>query len=280
MSAMQDDAHRLREALQLDLPGARLEVELLMRHVLRADRARFLAHPELAERAARSPAYRALLERRAAGEPIAYLLGTREFYGRSFEVDPAVLIPRPETELLVDLALERIAPDATAHVLDVGTGSGCVAISIALERPHASVSAVDVSPGALVVAAANAARLDARNVRLLPGDVYVPVADARFDVIVSNPPYVAAGDAHLACGDVRFEPRLALVGGDDGLSVLRVLIESGGARLNAGGWLLVEHGYDQADAVRERLREAGFDAVFSHADLAGIERISGGRWDA
>lgn len=278
MNAMHDDAHRLREALQLDAAGARLEVELLMRHVLQVDRARFIAHPELADRAARSPAYRALLGRRAAGEPIAYLLGTREFYGRSFEVDPAVLIPRPETELLVDLALERLPTDAPAQVLDVGTGSGCIAISIAIERPQASVIAVDVSAGALAVATRNAARLHARNVRIALGDGYTPVADLGFDVIVSNPPYVARGDAHLTRGDLRFEPQLALVGGSDGLSVLRMLIEAGGACLRAGGWLLLEHGFDQADAVRELMRRAGFDDVCTHADLAEVARVSGGRW--
>lgn len=278
MTAMRDDAQRLCEALQLDPAVAPLEVELLMRHVLQIDRARFIAHPELAQRAAQSPAYRALLERRMAGEPIAYLLGMREFYGRAFEVDSAVLIPRPETELLVDLALARIALDANAHVLDIGTGSGCIAISIALERPRAAVTAVDVSAAALAVAARNAGRLNAHNVRFVLGDGYGPVADVRFDVIVSNPPYVAQDDAHLARGDLRFEPRLALVGGSDGLSVLRMLIEAGGAHLHAGGWLFLEHGYDQADAVRASLAAAGFDELFMCADLAGQPRISGGCW--
>lgn len=278
MNALRDDALRLREALQLDAAGARLEVELLMRHVLDVDRARFIAHPELAQRAAQSPAYRALLERRSAGEPIAYLLGVREFYGRSFEVDPAVLIPRPETELLVDLALERVPLDAPAQVLDVGTGSGCIAVSVGLERPRASITAVDLSDSALAIARRNAARLHASNLRFLSGDTYAPAAGLRFDIIVSNPPYIAHGDAHLARGDLRFEPHLALVGGDDGLAVLRVLIDEGGAHLNAGGWLLLEHGFDQADAVRGRMRDVGFGSVFTHADLAGVPRVTGGRW--
>lgn len=278
MNAMQDDAHRLRAALQLAPAAARLEVELLMRHVLQVDRARFIAHPELAKHAGQSPAYRALLERRMAGEPIAYLLGTREFYGRAFDVDSAVLIPRPETELLVEIALGHSAPGANPDVLDIGTGSGCIAISIALERPRATVTAVDVSTAALDVATRNAARLNAHNVRFVLGDGYGPVADARFDMIVSNPPYIARDDAHLARGDLRFEPQVALVGGSDGLSVLRMLIEAGGAHLHAGGWLLLEHGYDQADAVREALSAAGFGDLFMRADLAGMPRISGGRW--
>lgn len=275
---MQDDARRLREALQLDAAGARLEVELLVRHVLQVDRARFIAHPELAQRAAQSPEYRALLERRVAGEPIAYLLGMREFYGRGFEVDPTVLVPRPETELLVELALERVPSGASSQVLDVGTGSGCIAISIALERARAAVTALDLSEAALAVATRNAARLNARNVRFALGDAYAPVTDTRFDVIVSNPPYIAQGDPHLVRGDLRFEPQLALVGGSDGLSVLRVLIEAGGAHLNAGGWLLLEHGFDQGEAVRAMMRGAGLDEVFTHVDLAGLPRVSGGHW--
>jgi release factor glutamine methyltransferase len=217
-----------------------------------------------------------LTQRRACGEPVAYLTGKREFYSLDFKVTPAVLIPRPETELLVDLALERIPVDRSLKVLDLGTGSGAIALTIARHRPLASIIAVDVSIEAIAVAKSNAEQLDAHNVRIMKGDWYDGLAGERFDLIVSNPPYVASADPHLARGDLRFEPSIALTDGGDGLDCLRSIIGSAPAHLVTGGTLLVEHGYDQAEACRRLMNNAGIGAIICHSDLAGIPRISGG----
>ena len=215
-----------------------------------------------------------LLQRRLDGEPVAYILGQREFYGLPFEVGPAVLIPRPETELLVELALERLAPKGRA--LDMGTGSGAIAVALAHTRRDAQVSALDVSKDALATATRNAAANGA-TVRFLESSWYEAVGSEQFDLIVSNPPYIAAGDRHLSEGDLRFEPTGALTDHADGLSALRTIIAGAPDHLPPQGWLLMEHGYDQAQAVRELLVQAGFSEVQSWADLAGIERVSGGR---
>jgi release factor glutamine methyltransferase len=215
-----------------------------------------------------------LLQRRLDGEPVAYILGQREFYGLPFEVGPAVLIPRPETELLVELALERLPPKG--RVLDMGTGSGAIAVALAHTRPDAQVSALDVSKDALATATRNAAANGA-TVRFLESSWYEAVGSEQFDLIVSNPPYIAAGDRHLSEGDLRFEPTGALTDHADGLSALRTIIAGAPGHLPPQGWLLMEHGYDQAQAVRELLAQAGFSEVQSWADLAGIERVSGGR---
>lgn len=215
-----------------------------------------------------------LLQRRLDGEPVAYILGQREFYGLPFEVGPAVLIPRPETELLVELALERLPPKG--RVLDMGTGSGAIAVALAHTRPDAQVSALDVSKDALATAARNAASNGA-TVRFLESSWYAAVGSEQFDLIVSNPPYIAAGDRHLSEGDLRFEPTGALTDHADGLSALRIIIAGAARHLPPQGWLLMEHGYDQSQAVRELLAQAGFSEVQSWADLAGIERVSGGR---
>lgn len=215
-----------------------------------------------------------LLQRRLDGEPVAYILGQREFYGLPFEVGPAVLIPRPETELLVELALERLPPKG--RVLDMGTGSGAIAVALAHTRPDAQVSALDVSKDALATAARNAA-CNGAAVRFLESSWYAAVGSDQFDLIVSNPPYIAAGDRHLSEGDLRFEPAGALTDHADGLSALRTIIAGAPQHLPSQGWLLMEHGYDQSQAVRELLAQAGFSEVQSWADLAGIERVSGGR---
>jgi release factor glutamine methyltransferase len=218
-----------------------------------------------------------LVARRLRGEPIAYIVGRREFFGLDFQVGPAVLIPRPDTELIVELALERL-PDNAPRLLDMGTGSGAIAVAVAHTRPDADVTALDVSPDALAVAQANAAANGAR-VRFLESSWFDALAAAeRFDVIASNPPYIAAGDAHLAQGDLRFEPVGALTDHADGLSALRIIIAGSPRHLAPGGWLLLEHGYDQAAAVRALLVDAGFTDVQSWQDLAGIERVSGGRF--
>jgi release factor glutamine methyltransferase len=216
----------------------------------------------------------ALLQRRLDGEPVAYILGRREFYGLPFEVSPAVLIPRPETELLVELALERLPP--RGRVLDMGTGSGAIAVALAHTRPDAQASALDISKDALAIATRNAAG-NGVAVCFLESSWYDAVGGEQFDLIVSNPPYIAAGDRHLSEGDLRFEPTGALTDHADGLSALRTIIGGAARHLPPQGWLLMEHGYDQSEAVRELLLQAGFSEVQSWADLAGIERVSGGR---
>jgi release factor glutamine methyltransferase len=212
-----------------------------------------------------------LFERRLAGEPIAYLTGEREFYGLAFKVTPAVLIPRPDTELLVELACARLPRGGS--VLDMGTGSGAIAVAIAHARPDAQVSALDTSAAALEVARFNAQRHGVQ-VDFVQSDWYAGLAPRRYSMIVANPPYIVAGDRHLAEGDLRFEPVDALTDHADGLKALRAIVEGAPQFLADGGWLLMEHGYDQAAAVRDLLQ--GWDAVESWRDLAGIERVTGG----
>jgi len=217
-----------------------------------------------------------LFQRRIAGEPIAYITGEREFFGLALHTTPDVLIPRPETELLVELALERLPEKG--RVLDLGTGTGAIAIAIAHSRPDAAVSAVDVSEAALEVARRNAQRHGC-TVRFMQSNWYGALQDGvRHDLIVSNPPYIVARDPHLSQGDLRFEPVDALTDHADGLSALRIIVQHAPSHLLEGGWLLMEHGYDQAQAVRGLLAERGFAAVQSWQDLAGIERVSGGRF--
>jgi release factor glutamine methyltransferase len=271
------DAKRLAQALGLCNREARFEAELLLARTCGIDRAHLVAHPDLAAHAASSAAYRAALERRLHGEPVAYILGTREFFGLDFEVTPAVLIPRPDTELLVECALDRLDAAARRRVLDIGTGSGCIAICVAHRRPHAEVVATDVSVEALAVAQRNALRHAAANVAFRQGALFDPVAGERFDLVVSNPPYIDASDPHLSRGDLRFEPRQALTPGADGASLLRELAARAPAALRPGGWLLLEHGYDQADAVAHALAAARLESVFSALDLGGQQRVSGGR---
>lgn len=258
---------------------AAVDARALLRRVLDWSPAQLASRAEVPVAPPLVEAFAALAARRASGEPVAYIIGEREFYGLMFKVTPAVLIPRPETELLVELALERIPADAPCRVLDLGTGSGCVALTIARQRPQSRVTATDCSRDALAVASANAQALDVRNVEFAHGDWFDAVADRRFDLVVSNPPYIAAGDAHLREGDLRFEPQDALAAGVDGLECIRRIVRSAAAHLSVGGWLLLEHGYDQARACRELLGNAGFSRVLSHCDLAGIERVSGGLLD-
>ncbi len=256
---------------------AAVDARVLLRHVLQCPPARLVAHPEARLDEPDWAAFRALVERRAAGEPVAYLTGEREFYGRSFLVTPAVLIPRPDTELLVELALARFGDRPHSRLLDLGTGSGILAVTLALELPQPEVTAVDRSREALWVAMANAARLKA-SVSFVQGDWFSPLGEDRYDLIVSNPPYVAGGDPHLAEGDVRFEPPGALAAGPHGLDDLATIAAQAPRHLEAGGWLFMEHGWDQAAAVRGLLTDAGFGAIASWRDLAGIERVSGGQW--
>lgn len=271
------DAQRIVASLGMDVSTARIEVQSLLQHVLHANRAYLLAHTEQTLDAQQQAGYDALLERRLQGEPIAYILGEREFFGLNFKVTPATLIPRPDTELLVELALKRIPSRSQVfRVLDLGTGTGAIALSIAHARPDAEVLAVDASSAALEVARGNAERLAVRNIRFLQSDWFSALTGQRFDLIISNPPYVAEGDAHLAQGDVRHEPLSALASGTDGLDDIRKIIGQAGDYLEQGAWLLLEHGYDQAGQVRDLLLQKGFGEVFSEKDIAGIDRVSGG----
>jgi len=249
----------------------------LARHALGADEAFLAAHPEHALSAAQKGDFDALVARRAAGEPVAYITERREFFSLEFKVTPAVLIPRPETELLVEIALEHLAPDSAWRVLDLGTGSGCVAIAIAHRRPRARVTAVDASAAALAIARDNASRHAAANVEFIRGDWFAALGGARFDLIVANPPYIAQDDPHLDAGDLRFEPRAALAAGADGLDCIRLIVAAAPRYLEHAGWLAFEHGYDQAHRCRELLARAGFSTLFSRKDIAGIERVSGGQ---
>lgn len=245
----------------------------------------FMAHGDDPADPNTATRFQALAERRRAGEPLAYLLGQQEFYGRPFAVSPAVLIPRADTETLVETALEQLLllrqqrRTVPLSLLELGTGSGIIAITLALEAPDTGVHAVERSPEALAVAQQNAKALGADRIHWHPGSWWQALASPRrFDLIVSNPPYIAANDHHLQQGDLRFEPPQALAAGPDGLDDLRIIIGGAPAHLNPGGWLLLEHGYDQEAPVQTLLRDAGFADVFTRRDLAGQPRVSGGRW--
>jgi len=258
--------------------GARAEAEILLAHCLGCDRTALWARPETAVPSAVAAACRALARRRAAGEPVAYLVGHRGFWTLELEVTPAVLIPRPETELLVEQVLAAFPADAPVRLVDLGTGSGAIALAVAAERPCWEILATDAAADALAVARRNAARLGLAAVAFRLGDwTQACRRGERFSVIVSNPPYVAEGDPHLAEGDLPWEPRAALVAGPDGLDAIRRLVATAPAHLAPGGWLLLEHGADQGAAVRAILAGAGLDAVHTVRDLAGLERVSGGR---
>ena len=250
------------------------EARALLADRLNVARERLLAHPEQVVDRDAAAAFRALAARRAAGEPLAYLLGMQEFYGRSFSVTPAVLVPRPETERLVELALERIRTIDAPRVLDLGTGSGCIAITLALEHQGADVAATDIATSALNVARANAERLGAR-ISFRGGAWYEAIADdEKFDLIAANPPYVAAGDSHL--DRLRFEPRHALTDGSDGLASLTAVVSGAAQHSAPQGWLIVEHGYDQSDPVRALFERHGWRGQ-TCTDLAGLPRVTLGQ---
>ncbi len=256
----------------------RQDARLLLEHVCGCKHADLIAHPERELTDAQALRFEDLVSRRAAGEPLAYLVGSAWFHGLEFAVTPAVLIPRPETEVLVDLAVERAQKLEWPCIVDLGTGSGIVAILLARLCPQAQVSAVDIFPAALEVARANSLRHEV-NIRFLAGDWYLPLGEERFDLIVANPPYVAEGDPHLQQNGLPFEPQHALtdgVPGGRGLACIECIIAGAPHHLHPGGWLLMEHGYDQAVEVRSLLRETGFCEVASWRDDAGIERVSGG----
>ncbi len=266
-----------RAALGATSPSARLDAEILLCHVLGCGRARLLARPGASLDPDSGERFQALVERRCAGEPIAYLTGRREFWSLDLRITPDTLIPRPETEHLVEAVLAAVPPGEAAKIADIGTGSGAVALALARERPRALVLGSDRSRAAVGVAQGNAARLGIGNVGFIVSDACAALAAGPWSVIVSNPPYVAEDDPHLATGDVRFEPREALVSGPRGLDMLETLAREAPARLVPGGWLMLEHGADQGAAVRALLRRGGFASVETRRDLAGQERMTLGR---
>lgn len=270
----------------------KVDAQAIITFLLGVDRAYLIANPTRVLTESEDARVDLLVAQRSMGQPIAYLTGQREFYSRDFAVGPDVLIPRPETETLVEAALARLAPHsavpgaanaATARdpisLLDLGTGSGAIAITLACERPDLSVTATDASESALAMARANA-MTHGRAIEFVRGEWYDPLAGRRFHLIVANPPYVAAGDPHLTQGDLRFEPEQALTDGSlDGLGSIRAIVQGAPGHLKPGGWLLLEHGYDQAQAVRGLLQAAGFKRLVSIEDLAGIPRVAGGTID-
>jgi len=250
----------------------RLDAQLILAHVLTQGRSWVIAHDDAPLDAPQSDAVRAAFTRRAAGEPLAYLLGEKEFHGLLLQVDANVLVPRPDTEVLVDWALELLANAEAARVVDLGTGSGAIALAVKHGCPAATVLATDTSRAALGVARANAQRL-ALDVAFAPGSWWAALAGQRFDLVLSNPPYIAGGDPHLAA--LQHEPALALTPGGDGLDALREIVGGAAPHMAPGAWLLLEHGYDQAGAVQALLREHGFESVSTRHDLAGQPRCTG-----
>lgn len=261
----------------VDSASARLDVELLLMHACEIGRAELMAHPDTVLEPAQEQRLDNLLSRRAAGEPIAYLVGQREFWSLKLDVTPATLIPRPETELLVEKALARIPTDAAWTVADLGTGCGAIALALASERPRLKLIATDRSTDALAVARANAARHRLNNIEFRAGDWLGALDETALDIIVSNPPYVRADDPCLLRGDTRFEPAVALAGGPDGLDAIRRIAYGAKRKIKPGGWLLLEHGNDQGGGVRALLRQYGYSDIMCYRDLSGHDRVSEGR---
>ena len=254
-----------------------LDAECLLAHVLQTQRSHLFAHPE--QRVARNSLrwFARLVGARSKGRPVAYLTGEREFWSLRLKVNPDTLIPRPETELLVEQSLGLVPLSAHWNLLDLGTGCGAIALALAKERPHCRITATDISRSALAVARGNAAALNIANVEFLQGEWFASLPGRRYHLIVSNPPYVPDGDLHLHAGDLRFEPPRALIGGADGLMMIREIVPQAPAHLDSGGVLLLEHGYDQAARVRALMSAAGFNGIRTYRDLAGTERVSVGR---
>lgn len=271
-----DALHTATTLLSRSSSSGRLDAELLLEHVTGLSRTSFRTAPERELPTAAGWSFQQLVMRRVKGEPVAYICGQQEFWSLLFEVSPAVLIPRPETELLVERALAHIEADSQAHIADLGTGSGAIALAIASERPRTTVIATDISADALAIASRNAGRLQIVNVQLLQGDWFAPLAGQQFSLIASNPPYIAADDRDVAPDVRRHEPAGALFSGWSGLDALTAIARQAGQHLLPGGILLLEHGWKQAASVRELLVRHGFTHVRSHADLAGHERVTEG----
>lgn len=268
--------------IQLQAAGdnPRLEAELLLAHALNCERATLHAWPERALSAEQHNHYQQLIARRVYGEPIAHILGRREFWEMTLKVTKDTLIPRPETERLVELALERITPDAAWRILDLGTGSGPIALAIARARPRSQVLATDLSAAALAVARDNAQHLAVSNIRFQTSHWFEQLGAARFQLIVANPPYIAPDDPHLRRGDLRFEPLAALRAHEGGLADLRAIAEQARAHLDAPGWLLLEHGHDQGPAMHDLLAALGYREVAVYKDLGGHDRVTAATWAA
>lgn len=258
--------------------NARLEAEILLAHVLDCSRTRLHTWPEQVLSEKQEEAFQALIERRLKGEPIAYITGQRGFWDMELSVTPDTLIPRPETECLVELALERLPEDAHWQIADLGTGNGAIALALARERPHCHLVATDLSAKALAVARDNAQRLGVNNIRFQNSHWFAALNDSRFEMIVSNPPYIHPDDPHLRQGDLRFEPGSALRSGSDGLEDIRHIARAARAHLAPPGWLLLEHGYDQGPTVTALLNELGYQEVSVYQDLSRNDRVSIGKW--
>lgn len=267
----------LAQAQLPDSDTPRLDAELLLAHVLGKSRSYLLTWPERQIAEPEVARFQALLARRRLGEPVAYLLGEQGFWTLALQVSAHTLIPRPDTERLVEVALE-LGPRRPARILDLGTGTGAIALALASECGHWQVTGVDRMPDAVALAEVNRTRLGLANAQFLHSDWFAALEQQTFDLIVSNPPYIAADDPHLQQGDVRFEPASALVSGADGLDDIRHIVTTAPAYLQAEGWLLLEHGWQQAEAVRQLLSERGFGAVQSWQDLGGHQRVTGGCW--
>lgn len=274
------EVRTLLRAARLRLQGeeAAREAELLLMYALGVTRAWLFAHADEAVAEGEAQRFRALVQQRVEGQPVAYLLGEREFFGLRLKVSPATLIPRPETELLVELALQHLPRRAGLRVLDLGTGSGAIALALAHARPELEVCASDASAAALAVARANAESLGLARLRFELGSWWTPWAAQRFDLVLSNPPYIEDADPHLGAGDLRFEPRSALASGADGFDDIRAILSAASAHLQPGGWLLFEHGHAQGEGARQLLQAAGFSEVGTWQDLEARDRVSGGRW--
>ena len=274
--ALRQAAQSIQNRLGLALLEASFEANLLCQQVLNVNRAWLISHESDALEANQQAGFEALLQRRLNGEPMAYILGSREFYGLQLKTTSATLIPRPDTETLVGAALAKVPQNASLNILDLGTGTGAVALAVASQRPQTKVIAVDASPEALKVATENTQSLNLSNVRLIESNWFFALGSEKFDVIVSNPPYIAQNDVHLTQGDLRFEPISALASGVDGLDDIRKIIQDAPDYLKPNGWLMLEHGYDQAEAVAALLKARGFSQIAHAKDIAGTLRVTFG----
>lgn len=256
-----------------------LDAEVLLCHCLRKSRSFLRAWPEHYPSTRQVAEFKTLVQLRAQGHPVAYLTGQREFWSREFKVSPDVLIPRPETELLIELALKLLPTGKPAKIIDLGTGSGVIAITLAAERPLVEVIAVDTSHSALAIAKDNARQVGAANVKFVNSAWMSNIEDLDFDLVISNPPYIASDDPHLQQGDVRFEPDSALVSAENGLRDIRLIAEQAREHLKPGGHLLVEHGYNQQAAVQTIFKNLNYQQISTHADLSGNPRVTSGSWN-
>ena len=268
------------QQLLLVSESARLDAEVLLAHSIGQSRSHLRAWPEKTLSETESRLFQALLRQRSQGTPVAYLLGEREFWSRSFKVNESVLIPRPDTELIIELALELLADQESCKIIDLGTGSGIIAITLAAERPKYQVLACDISQAALETATANAVRLKIGNIRFRLSNWFEQIDGDDFDMVISNPPYIAADDPHLGQGDVRFEPKQALISPEQGLYDIRMLADQARQHLKAGAYILIEHGYQQHFAVQAILQQYDYQNIITHCDLAGNPRVTLGTWQS